>query len=83
MEDCRNCKQYGNCPCGKRGHDNGTSIGYSIGECKDYESKNNLSPRFPYRMERAKWYLMFLLLEQIISFEEFEDLYGRLPEEYK
>lgn len=39
MEDCRNCKQYGSCPCGKRGHDNGTSIGYSIGECKDFEPK--------------------------------------------
>lgn len=50
---------------------------------KEVEPKNNLSPRFPYRMERAKWYLMFLLLERIISFEEFDDLYGRLPEEYK
>lgn len=39
MEDCRNCRQYDNCPCGKRGHENGTSIGYSIGECKDFEPK--------------------------------------------
>lgn len=36
MEDCRNCKHYESCPCGKKGHDKGTSIGYSIGECKDY-----------------------------------------------
>ena len=35
MEGCRNCRQYGNCPCGKRGHENGTSIG----ECKDFEPK--------------------------------------------
>lgn len=37
-EDCRNCKKWNECPCGKEGHENGTSIGYSIGECKDYES---------------------------------------------
>lgn len=36
-EDCRNCKKWNECPCGKEGHENGTSIGYSIGECKDYE----------------------------------------------
>lgn len=36
-EDCRNCKKWNECPCGKAGHENGTSIGYSIGECKDYE----------------------------------------------
>jgi len=36
-EDCRNCKKWNKCPCGKEGHENGTSIGYSIGECKDYE----------------------------------------------
>ena len=35
MEDCRNCKHWETCPCGKQGHENGTSIGYSIGECKD------------------------------------------------
>ena len=39
MEDCRNCKQYESCPCGEKGHENGTSIGYSIGECKAYELK--------------------------------------------
>lgn len=36
-EDCRNCKKWNKCPCGEEGHENGTSIGYSIGECKDYE----------------------------------------------
>lgn len=36
-EDCRNCKKWNKCSCGKEGHENGTSIGYSIGECKDYE----------------------------------------------
>lgn len=36
-KDCRNCKKWNECPCGKEGHENGTSIGYSIGECKDYE----------------------------------------------
>ena len=38
-EDCRNCKKWESCPCGKEGHDNGTSIGYSIGECKEYEQQ--------------------------------------------
>lgn len=36
-EDCRDCKKWEDCPCGKEGHENGTSIGYSIGECKNYE----------------------------------------------
>lgn len=36
-EDCRNCKKWDDCECGRKGHINGTSIGYSIGECKDYE----------------------------------------------
>lgn len=37
--DCRNCVNWETCPCGKPGHDNGTSIGYSIGECKDYQER--------------------------------------------
>lgn len=42
--DCRDCKEYEDCPCGKDGHENGTSQGYSIGECKDFvpqESEDN------------------------------------------
>ena len=39
MKDCRDCKQWNECPCGKRGHENKTSIGYSIGECKEYKEK--------------------------------------------
>lgn len=34
--DCRNCKYWDICPCGKSGHEKGTSLGYSIGECKNY-----------------------------------------------
>lgn len=37
IKDCRNCKKWDECPCGKEGHTNGTSNGYSIGECKEYE----------------------------------------------
>lgn len=37
MSDCRDCQDYDICPCGREGHDNGTSIGYSIGECRDYK----------------------------------------------
>lgn len=44
---------------------------------------SNSNPKFPYRMERVKWYLMFMLMERIISVEEFDDLYNRLPEEFK
>ena len=36
-KDCRNCVYWITCPCGKSGHDKGTSIGYSIGECKRYK----------------------------------------------
>ena len=34
--DCRDCNKWETCECGKQGHDKGTSIGYSIGECKEY-----------------------------------------------
>ena len=34
--DCRNCDKWKTCENGEKGHTNGTSIGYSIGECKDY-----------------------------------------------
>ena len=37
QQDCRNCKDYEDCPCGKDGHESGTSQGYSIGECKNFE----------------------------------------------
>lgn len=37
--DCRICKKWDECPCGKEGHENGTSIGYSVGECKEYEQE--------------------------------------------
>ena len=42
-EDCRNCQEWESCSCGKIGHDNGTSVGYSIGECKHYKEKQNES----------------------------------------
>lgn len=42
-EDCRDCQEWESCPCGKAGHDKGTSIGYSIGECKHYKEKQNES----------------------------------------
>lgn len=35
--DCRDCKEFEDCPCGKDGHKSGTSQGYSIGECKNFE----------------------------------------------
>ena len=35
--DCRNCKEFEDCPCGKDGHESGTSQGYSIGECEPQE----------------------------------------------
>lgn len=37
--DCRDCKEFEDCSCGKKGHDNGTSQGYSIGECEDFKPK--------------------------------------------
>lgn len=45
--------------------------------------EKKLNPRFPYRMEKAKWYLLFLWMERIITDDEFDDLYSRLPEEFK
>lgn len=36
MHDCRECVNWDLCPCGKTGHEKGTSIGFSIGECKDW-----------------------------------------------
>lgn len=36
-EDCRTCNKWSECECGEKGHKNSTSIGYSIGNCKNYE----------------------------------------------
>lgn len=35
--DCRDCRKFEDCLCGKDGHESGTSQGYSIGECKEFE----------------------------------------------
>lgn len=35
--DCRCCKHWYSCPCGKSGHDRGTSVGYSSGVCTEWE----------------------------------------------
>lgn len=40
--DCRSCKKWDECPCGKEGHENGTSVSYSVGECRDYEQEDIL-----------------------------------------
>lgn len=37
QKDCRDCEKWKQCECGEKGHNNGTSIGYSIGECKDFK----------------------------------------------
>ena len=42
-ECCRNCQKWESCSCGEIGYDKGTSIGYSIGECKHYKEKQNES----------------------------------------
>ena len=39
LHDCRDCKKWIMCPCGLSGHVEGTSIGFSIGECKDFDPK--------------------------------------------
>ncbi len=36
-KDCRDCIHWLTCACGKTGHEKGTSQGYSIGECRDFE----------------------------------------------
>lgn len=35
MYDCRKCINLDSCPYGKTGHEKGTSIGFSAGECKE------------------------------------------------
>lgn len=40
-EDCRDCKKWEDCPCGKDGHKSETAQGYSIGECKDFEPQES------------------------------------------
>lgn len=36
-KDCCDCIEWKTCPCGEKGHKNGTSKGYSIGECRDFK----------------------------------------------
>ena len=33
--------------------------------------EKDLNPRFPYRIEKAHWYLLFLWMEHILTEEEF------------
>lgn len=35
-KNCRDCNKWEFCECGKKGHENGTSKGYSIGECTHF-----------------------------------------------
>lgn len=35
--DCRDCVEWETCPVGKGAHERGASIGYSAGECPDFE----------------------------------------------
>ena len=46
------------------------------------EQQPKLNPKFPYRMEKVRWYLLFMLFEQIISENEFDELISRIPEGY-
>lgn len=39
-----------------------------------------LNPKFPYRIEKAHWYLLLLWREEIITKEEFECALVRLKE---
>lgn len=39
MISCKSCQEYDICPCGREGHDNGTSVGDSIGECSSYKER--------------------------------------------
>lgn len=48
MKDCRKCQKWETCPCGENGHRKRTSIGYSIGECKDYKEKQNEIKRYTF-----------------------------------
>lgn len=48
-KDCRNCKKWDSCECGKVGHEKGISIGFSVGECKDYEPTPSKAQTIDYR----------------------------------
>lgn len=41
---------------------------------------DKLNPTFPYRIEKAHWYLLFLWREGILTDEEFESALIRLKE---
>ena len=44
----------------------------------DTKSQNNLNPRFPWRIEKAHWYILFLQLEGILTKEEADNAFERL-----
>lgn len=37
-----------------------------------------LNPKFPYRLEKAHWYLMFLYMNEILTKDEFDIAVKRL-----
>ena len=47
------------------------------------EKTPELNPKFPYKMEKIKWYLTYMWMVGIIDENEFYRIYKRLPERYR
>ena len=80
-EDCRNCKKWNECPCGKEGHENGTSIGYSIGESKNYEPCDDCISRQEALNVVHKYFEHYLQLNDDICLDGLRSLPPVTPKE--
>ena len=79
-DDCRNCQKWSECECGEKGHANGTSIGYAIGECKEYVPCDDAISR---QAVLNTLYSMDKALDENRTIEEYKELlkecYEQLP----
>ena len=39
MDDCRDCREWDTCSCGRPGHEGGTSLGYPTGACAEFKPR--------------------------------------------
>lgn len=46
------------------------------------EKQQKTNPKFPYCMEKVRWYLLFMFFKQIISEDELDELISRIPKGY-
>lgn len=79
--DCKTCNKWSKCECGEKGHKNNTSIGYSVGVCKDYvlnELPNINPPKTTMYKDAVDRKDVKLAIYKICLYEDNKDIFVKL-----